>query len=74
MRSLLTFVVLLAFLDARESPAQDVASSVDSGIAIVGATVIPLDGSPPLSDATVVIYGDRSIAVGPHGGLAPRAH
>ncbi len=33
--------------------------------AFVGATVLPMDGRAPLADQTVVVRGDRIVAVGP---------
>lgn len=33
--------------------------------AFVGATVLPMDGSPPIVDGTVVVRGDRIASVGP---------
>jgi imidazolonepropionase-like amidohydrolase len=58
---LLTFLALPALLAIREAPAQD--------LAIVGATVIPMDGSRPIPDATVIVRGDRIVAVGPRDSL-----
>ncbi|MGI8672984.1 MAG: amidohydrolase family protein [Luteitalea sp.] len=41
------------------------AQSVPTTLVIRGATVIAMTGAPPLSNATVVIRGDRIAAVGP---------
>ena len=38
-------------------------------IAIVGATVVDGTGGPPIPDSTIVISGDRIIAVGSSGGV-----
>jgi imidazolonepropionase-like amidohydrolase len=43
----------------------DITSSNSRVIAIVGASVVMLDGSEPIKDAAVIIEGDRIVAVGP---------
>lgn len=46
------------------------ARAQEPDIAFVGATVIRMDGSPPLADATVLVRGDRIAAVGPRDSIA----
>jgi imidazolonepropionase-like amidohydrolase len=43
----------------------DITASNSRVIAIVGASVVMLDGSEPIKDAAVIIEGDRIVAVGP---------
>ncbi|MDX1660169.1 MAG: amidohydrolase family protein [Gemmatimonadota bacterium] len=40
-------------------------------VAIVGATVVAMDGSDPLADAVVLVRDDRIAAVGPRGSIDP---
>ncbi len=46
------------------------ARAQEPDVAFVGGTVIRMDGSPPLADATVVVRGDRIAAVGPRDAVA----
>src|SRR5213075_3499604 len=47
------------------------ASLGDGEIAIVGATAIPMTTERTLPDQTIVIRGDRIVAIGPRTTLAP---
>ena len=60
MRSILLFLVLLA---------APTAYAQEPETAFVGATVLRMDGSPPLLDGTVVVRGDRITAVGPRASV-----
>ena len=63
MRSLIGSLLVLgasSMAVAAQSPARPPAIT-----AIVGGTVVNLDGGAPLSDAVVVIEGDRIVAIGP---------
>jgi imidazolonepropionase-like amidohydrolase len=57
------FVGTLTGAGITETPAPDKAASQVK--AIVGATVVSLDGTAPIADAVVLIDGDRITAVGP---------
>lgn len=46
------------------------ARAQEPDLAFVGGTVIRMDGSPPLADATVLVRGDRIAAVGPRDSVA----
>lgn len=58
----LGLTVLLAFLLA--ACAHQNTSAGDDAIAIVGATVLPMDGSGAIHEGVVIVRGDRIIAVG----------
>lgn len=65
---LLALLALLAACGATRTPEED--GETDGagpvpGLAIVGARVVPGTGAGPLSDATVLVEGDRIVAVGP---------
>ncbi len=63
---LVLFVVLFVAL---ELSAHATTQESRTATAIVGATVIDGNGGPPLSNATVVVVGDRIEAVGPRASV-----
>ena len=68
MKSFVSIVILLAssaLLNAQLREINQVAKPSDtSAIAIVGATLIDGRGGPPISDAVVIVRGERIAAVG----------
>ncbi len=54
---------ILAFLTLLTLPATTLAQ--EPSVALVGGTVLRMDGSPPLVDGVVLLHGDRIVAVGP---------
>lgn len=65
LRKIASFVLAIAvpLICHAQFPASD--SSSSRVTAIVGASVVMLDGSAPIKDAAVIIEGDRIAAVGP---------
>jgi imidazolonepropionase-like amidohydrolase len=59
-------LILLALGSPVPTTAQIAAEPAFEGpVAIVGATVVDVEGGPPLSDATVIVRGGRIAALGP---------
>ncbi len=54
-----------AALLASPSPASAQSNAAADSIAVVGATVLPMRGPDRLADQTVLIAGDRIVAIGP---------
>ena len=66
--SCMTTAATLAFLTAHLPLAAQVPDAARPGanhLAIVGATIIDGNGGPPLADGTLLIEGNRIVAVGP---------
>lgn len=61
---ILVFALLLASCTAAPTPPAASTSS-EPAVAFVGATVIPMDSERVLPDHTVVVRGDRIVALGP---------
>ena len=66
LRLLFSSAVLAALITTAPAAAQD-----PPAIAFVGATVLPMDGERSLPNHTVVVRGDRIVAVGPAGIQVP---
>ncbi len=62
-------VLLLALGLLGAAPTAGIAQAPVTTIAITGGTLIDGTGKPPVSNATVLVRGDRIVAVGPSGSV-----
>jgi imidazolonepropionase-like amidohydrolase len=63
---MLAMFLVLAFTLAQAAPAAPAADpATDPAVAFVGVSVVPMSSSTVLADQTVVVRGDRIVALGP---------